>query len=54
MKGQFCLQICDFQILEPLCDVNCITYTNWSVKLAEKLGGGPTNLFPEKSLFKIK
>ncbi len=48
MKGQFCLQICDFQILEPLCDVN------WSVKLAEKLGGGPTNLFPEKSLFKIK
>jgi hypothetical protein len=31
--------------------VSCIAYTNWSVKLAEKLGGGPTNLFPEKSLF---
>jgi hypothetical protein len=37
-----------------LCDVNCITYTNWSIKLPKKLGGGPTNLFPEKSLFKIK
>jgi hypothetical protein len=35
-------------------DMNCIPYTNWSVKLAEKLGGGPTNLFPEKSLFKVK
>jgi hypothetical protein len=31
--------------------VSCIAYTNWSVKLAEKLGGGPSNLFPEKSLF---
>jgi hypothetical protein len=30
------------------------TYTNWSIKLPEKLGGAPTNLFPEKSLFKIK
>jgi len=34
--------------------MNCIPYTNCSVKLAEKLGGGPTNLFPEKSLFKVK
>jgi hypothetical protein len=33
--------------------VSCIAYTNWSAKLAEKLGGGPTNLFPEKSLFKM-
>jgi len=28
-----------------------LKFTNWSVKLAEKLGGGPSNLFPEKSLF---
>jgi hypothetical protein len=26
-----------------------LKFTNWSAKLAEKLGGGPTNLFPEKS-----
>jgi hypothetical protein len=53
MKGQLCLQISDFQILEPSwCELYYLH--KLERQTCREIGGGPTNLFPEKSLFKIK
>jgi hypothetical protein len=45
--------ICNsLQLFHPQ-NVNGVTYTNWSLETAVRLGGDPTNAFSDKSLHSI-